>query len=101
MIDPPAAAHVASSTSDGIACTVDWIHGCGGMPNQPSTVLNTPFGIGAVEELPQQHRDDRRDRRRAGRRAPSRGPCRACTSLISTAMNSGSGKPKSSASSAK
>jgi hypothetical protein len=44
MIDPPAAAHVASSTSDGMACTVDWIHGWGGMPNQLSAVLKTPLG---------------------------------------------------------
>ena len=61
MIDPPAAAHVASSTSDGIACTVDWIHGWGGMPNHAEHGVEDAVRVGAVEELPQQHGDDRRD----------------------------------------
>ena len=44
MIEPPAAAQVASSTSDGIAWVASWIHGCGGMPTQPRIVLKTPVG---------------------------------------------------------
>ena len=35
--------------------------GSGPMPTQPRIVLNTPVGLRVVEELPQQHRDDRRD----------------------------------------
>ena len=70
MIVPPAAAHVASSTSDGIAVADDCSHGCGGMPTQPRIVLKTPGRARVVEELPEQHRDDRRDDdRQVGERA--------------------------------
>ena len=44
MIVPPALAQVDSSTSDGIAWVVDWIHGCGPIPTQPRIVLKTPPG---------------------------------------------------------
>lgn len=42
MTVPPAAVQVASRTSDGIAVVASCSHGCGAMPTQPSSVLNTP-----------------------------------------------------------
>ena len=42
MTVPPAAAHVASSTSAGIAVDADSSHGTGPRPTQPRMVLKTP-----------------------------------------------------------
>ena len=47
MTVAPAAAHVASRTSDGIAHVALLSHGNGPSPNQASTVLNTPSGRGS------------------------------------------------------
>ena len=44
---PPAAAQVASSTSDGIADVALCNQGWGGIPTQPRIVLNTPSGRGS------------------------------------------------------
>ena len=51
MTVPPAAAQVASSTSDGIAVAALWSHGWGGMPNQPRIVLNTPVGLASKKNF--------------------------------------------------
>ena len=43
MTVAPAAAQVASMTIAGMAVPESWSHGSGPMPNQPSTLLNTPW----------------------------------------------------------
>ena len=55
MTVPPAAAQVASITSDGIAQEASSSHGTGPRCTQPSTVLKTPVGLGVVEEAPEEH----------------------------------------------
>ena len=89
MIEPPAAAHVASSTRDGIAVADDCSHGCGGMPTQPRIVLKRPVGLASKTFQSSTATTGWHDA--GGRRAPSRTPSRA-TSLISTATMIGSGK---------
>ena len=42
---PPAAAHVASITIDGMALAAFWSHGSGPSPIQPRIVLKTPVGL--------------------------------------------------------
>ena len=61
MIDPPAAAHVASSTSDGIACPAIWSQGCGRMPDPAEHGVEHARRGRRCRRTSTAARDDRRD----------------------------------------